>query len=99
MSIVEVTTFRLAEGVTEKAFLALDKRIQTELVYAQPGVLRRTTARHGEDWAVVTLWATDADAAACQRALELLGLARSVRLHRDVTPMVQNREAVVTTGQ
>ena len=70
MSIVEVTTFRLAEGVTDEAFLDLDTRIQTELVYAQPGVLRRTTARHGEDWAVVTLWATDADAAACQRAAE-----------------------------
>jgi heme-degrading monooxygenase HmoA len=68
VSTVEITTFRLAEGVTDQAFLALDKRMQTELVYAQPGLLRRTTARHGEDWAVVTLWATDADAAAFQRA-------------------------------
>ena len=70
MSIVEVTTFRLAEGVTDDAFLALDKRIQTELVPNQRGFLRRTTARHGEDWLVVTLWASDADAAAFQRAAE-----------------------------
>ncbi len=70
MSIVEVTTFRLAEGVSDDAFLALDKRIQTELVPNQPGFLRRTTARHGEDWLVVTLWASDADAAAFQRAAE-----------------------------
>ena len=68
MSIVEVTTFRLAEGIGDNAFLALDKRIQTELVPNQPGFLRRTTARHGEDWLVVTLWASDADAAAFQRA-------------------------------
>jgi hypothetical protein len=68
VSVVEITTFRLAEAVTDEAFLALDKRMQTELVYAQPGLLRRTTARHGEDWAVVTLWATEGDAAACQRA-------------------------------
>ena len=58
MSIVEVTTFRLAEGVTDESFLALDHRVQTELVPNQPGFLRRTTARHGDDWLVVTLWAT-----------------------------------------
>ena len=70
MSIVEITTFRLAEGVTDDAFLALDRRLQTELVYAQPGLVRRTTARHGEDWLVVTLWASEADAAAYQRVAE-----------------------------
>ena len=70
MSIVEVTTFRLAEGITDDAFLALDRRIQTELVPNQPGFLRRTTARHGEDWLVVTLWASDDAAAAFQRAAE-----------------------------
>ena len=70
MSIVEITTFRLAEGVTDESFLALDRRVQTELVPNQPGFLRRTTARHGDDWLVVTLWATDDAAAAFQRALE-----------------------------
>ena len=70
MSIVEVMTFRLREGVTDESFLALDKRLQTELVPNQPGFLRRTTARHGEDWLVVTLWASDGDAAAFQRATE-----------------------------
>jgi heme-degrading monooxygenase HmoA len=70
MSIVEVTTFRLREGVSDGSFLALDKRLQTELVPNQPGFLRRTTARHGEDWLVVTLWAADEDAAAFQRAAE-----------------------------
>ena len=70
MSIVEVMTFRLREGVTDESFLALDKRLQTELVPNQPGFLRRTTARHGEDWLVVTLWASDGDAAAFQREAE-----------------------------
>jgi heme-degrading monooxygenase HmoA len=69
MSIVEITNFRLAEGVTDQSFLAIDRRIQTELVPNQGGFLRRTTARHGEDWLVVTLWASDADAAAYQRAV------------------------------
>jgi hypothetical protein len=70
MWIVEVTTFRLREGVSDESFLALDKRLQTELVYLQPGLVRRTTARHGEDWLVVTLWATEGDATAFQRAAE-----------------------------
>jgi heme-degrading monooxygenase HmoA len=67
VSIVEIMTFRLAEGVTDDAFLALDRRIQTELVPNQPGFMRRTTARHGDEWVVVTLWASDNDAAAFQR--------------------------------
>ncbi len=64
MSIVEVTTFRLADGVADESFLALDKRLQTELVPNRPGFMRRTTARHGEEWLVVTLWGNEADAAA-----------------------------------
>ncbi len=70
MSIVEVTTFRLAEAFSDDAFLALDKRVQTELVPNRAGFLRRTTARHGEEWLVVTLWANEADAAAFQRETE-----------------------------
>jgi hypothetical protein len=70
MSIVEVTTFRLADGVTDESFLALDQRLQTELVPNRPGFMRRTTARHGEEWLVVTLWGNEADAAACARDTE-----------------------------
>jgi heme-degrading monooxygenase HmoA len=70
MSIVEITTFRLAEGVTDASFLALDRRLQTELVPNQPGFLRRTTARRGDEWLVVTLWSTEDAAAAFQRAVE-----------------------------
>jgi heme-degrading monooxygenase HmoA len=70
VSVVEITTFRLAEGVTDASFLALDRRVQTELVPNQPGFMRRTTARHGDEWLVVTLWSTDEAAAAYQRAVE-----------------------------
>jgi heme-degrading monooxygenase HmoA len=82
VSIVEITTFRLAEGVTDEAFLALDRRIQTELVPNQPGFARRTTARHGDEWAVVTLWASEEAAAAYQRTVE--GHPLQVQLERDV---------------
>jgi heme-degrading monooxygenase HmoA len=70
VSIVEITTFRLAEGVTDASFLALDRRLQTELVPNRPGFLRRTTARHGDDWLVVTLWSTEDAAGAYQCAVE-----------------------------
>jgi heme-degrading monooxygenase HmoA len=70
VSIVEITTFRLAEGVTEESFLALDRRVQTELVPNQPGFLRRTTARRGGDWLVVSLWASEDAASAFRRAVQ-----------------------------
>jgi heme-degrading monooxygenase HmoA len=70
VSIVEITTFRLAEGMADESFLALDRRLQTELVPNQPGFLRRTTARHGDNWLVVTLWSTEEAAGAFQRAAE-----------------------------
>ncbi len=76
MSIVEITTFRLAEGVSDTSFLALDKRIQTELVPNQPGFMRRTTARHGDEWLVLVLWWSDDDASAFQRAVESHPLQR-----------------------
>jgi heme-degrading monooxygenase HmoA len=68
VSIVEITTFRLAEGVTDDSFLVLDRRVQTELVPNQPGFMRRTTARHGDNWLVVTLWSTAEAVAAFERA-------------------------------
>jgi heme-degrading monooxygenase HmoA len=70
VSIVEITTFRLAEGVTDTSFLALDRRLQTELVPNQPGFMRRTTARHGDEWLVVTLWSSEDAAGAFRRSAE-----------------------------
>jgi heme-degrading monooxygenase HmoA len=70
VSVVEITTFRLAEGVSDEAFLALDKQLQTELIPNRSGFLRRTTARHGQEWLVVTLWRSEEDAAAFSRETE-----------------------------
>ena len=64
---IEVTAFRLAEGADEAAFLAADKKLQTEFAYQQPGLLRRTTAR-GKDrgFVVIDVWRSAADADACE---------------------------------
>jgi hypothetical protein len=57
--------FRLAAGVTDATFLAIDGRLQVEFAYQQKGLLRRTTARNGDDWIVVDIWASEAEADAC----------------------------------
>ena len=70
VSVVEITTFRLAAGADVESFLRSDRRVQTELVPNQPGFLRRTTARDGEQWVVVVLWAARSDASAFDRAAQ-----------------------------
>ena len=59
--LIEVTTFRLAEGTDEDALLAADRAVQAELS-SREGFLRRTTARDGRSWLVITLWQATADA-------------------------------------
>ena len=68
MAVIETTTFRLAEGVADAAFLEADEQARTGFLYQQPGLVRATTARgdNGE-WIVVVLWASDDDANAAER--------------------------------
>ena len=72
MAVIETTTFRLAEGVADAAFLEADEQVRTGFLYQQPGLARATTARSGsgDEWIVVVLWATAeaADAAAGRSA-------------------------------
>jgi heme-degrading monooxygenase HmoA len=79
VSVVEVISFKLAKGADEDSFVALDRRVQTELIPNQPGFMRRTTARRGDHWLVVTLWATEQDAV----AFESVANADSVQMELD----------------
>jgi hypothetical protein len=60
MAVIDITTFRLAGGVDDDAFLVADERVRTGVLYRQPGVVRSTTAR-GDDgeWAIVVLWRSE----------------------------------------
>ena len=62
-------TFRLADGADEEAFLAADKRLQSDFAYQQRGIIRRTIARgqgdRSAEWIVVDLWWTGDEADAC----------------------------------
>lgn len=69
MAVIEIMTFRLIGGADDAAFLAVDKRLQSDFAYQQRGLVRRTTAR-GEgaragEWIVIDLWGSAQDADAC----------------------------------
>jgi len=78
---IETTTFRLAPGADEAAFLAADRTVQTELVYLQPGLVRRTLARRGDEWLVITVWASEEHAAAAAAAADAHPLRRAFDQH------------------
>ena len=70
MAAIEILTFQLAAHSAEAAFLAADRRLQTEVMYHQPGLLRRTTARDQDGgWIVIAHWGSAADA---ERAARLV---------------------------
>ena len=58
--VLELHTFRLADGADEAAFTDADYRLQTEFIPNHPGFLRRTTARGSDgEWLVMVLWASE----------------------------------------
>jgi hypothetical protein len=62
---IEILKFRLVPGADEAAFLAADRRLQTEFAYQQPGLMRRTTGRGADgEWIVIDIWRTEAEASA-----------------------------------
>jgi hypothetical protein len=66
--IVEIITFRLAAGASSDEFLAADSKVQSDFYYRQPGIVRRTTARSGDDWCVVLFWQRMDDAQSAAQA-------------------------------
>lgn len=77
--VIEILTFRLAPGVDAAAFLDADAKAQTGFFYAQPGLVRRTTARSEDgEWVVVSLWGSTEYAQAGTRAAENDSLVREL---------------------
>jgi hypothetical protein len=63
MAVIDITTFRLAVGVDEDAFLAVDERVRTGDLYHRPEFARATTARADDGgWVVIVLWGAADDA-------------------------------------
>jgi heme-degrading monooxygenase HmoA len=76
----EILTFRLAPGVDEAMFRAIDERVQVAFAYQQPGFLRRTLGRHDDGrWLVLTIWSDPDAASAAERAFDRSDLGASFR--------------------
>src|SRR4029077_5940751 len=45
MAVIDITTFRLRDGVDDVTFLRADERVRPAVLYQQPGLVRATTAR------------------------------------------------------
>jgi heme-degrading monooxygenase HmoA len=92
MAVIELVTFRLAPGVDEDEFLDADRRAQTEFLYRQPGLLRRTTARgEASQWLVVSSWGSAADADASAEASRHHAAAARLDACLDPSSVVSNR--------
>jgi hypothetical protein len=60
---IEVSKFRLVEGVSTEEFLEKNAEYQQCFVYQQPGLLRRTVASGLEgEWVSITSWRSMTDA-------------------------------------
>ena len=86
----EILTFRLAPGVDEATFRAIDERVQVEFAYQQPGFVRRTLGRHDDGrWLSLTIWSDAKSASAAHRVFEESGLGEE--FSRVVTDVVVER--------
>jgi len=73
--VIENHTFRLAAGVDASTFIADDARVQQEIAYLQPGILRRTTAVSEDgEWLIATLCASASDADAATSIMDALAV-------------------------
>jgi len=68
VSVIEVTRFRLRDELSVDDFLVVNAKYQTEFVYQQVGIRRRTVApgRDGE-WLALTFWASKSDVHRAER--------------------------------
>lgn len=92
MAVLEITRFRLTSPADPEAFLAADRRLQTEFAYAQPGLLRRTTAQGADGWwIVVDLWRSADDADACAGRWDSDPVVAAFRARIDASTVVNER--------
>jgi len=97
MGVIETMTFRLREDADEGAFLAVDKRLQSDFAYQQPGLVRRTTARgvgdHTGDWLVIDIWWNAEAADACAQRWDTDAVAQEFMSFVDRTSVDVRRYA------
>lgn len=74
--VIEIMTFELRADVNAEGFVETDARVQTEVAYRCPGLLRRTLARNADRWLVVQVWASPEDGRVGRSVLESSALGQ-----------------------
>jgi hypothetical protein len=73
---IEVTKFRLVDGVSTEDFLEKNAEFQQRFIYQQDGLLRRTVASGLEgEWVSITSWRSMKDARRSQSELQATPVA------------------------
>jgi hypothetical protein len=88
---IEIMTFRLADGVDEAAFRTVDGRVQVEFAYQQPGLLRRTLGRSDQTWLVLQIWRSSDAAHAASVAFDASALGTEFQALIDRDSLVVDR--------
>lgn len=89
---IEIMRFRLRPDADEESFRTLEARVQTELVYQQPGLLRRTVAKSADgEWIVIEIWLTEGHAGAFAADREGAPLYTRYLSHIDSSTVWTNR--------
>jgi hypothetical protein len=92
MATIETTSFDLADGVSDDAFLTMDGRFETEFVYQQPGLIRRTmTKAGGQRWQSFVVWYDSASAEASLANEHVASVASEHRLMIKVDSVERHR--------
>ena len=60
---IQIEAFQLAPGVDAAHFIAADESYEQWSYAHRAGIARRTTARSGENWLIVTIWSHFSDSA------------------------------------
>ncbi|MBX5204034.1 hypothetical protein HJB81_21960 [Rhizobium sp. NZLR1] len=90
--VVEVVTFNLKPGVTEKEFAPLDKAVGKDHVSRQPGFISRESASgQNGSWLVVVHWKSVSDANASMNSFTSAPAAQPFmdKLQADTMKMVR----------
>jgi hypothetical protein len=81
---IEVSKFRLADGVATEDFLSVNADFQQRFIYQQEGVLRRTVASGlNDEWVAMTWWRSMKDARRCESEASSSPVATAFQSHLD----------------
>ncbi len=91
MSVVEIATFALAEGVTVEAFTPIDKAVEDQHVSKQPGFISRQVASDGSQWLVIVHWENAEAAQASMDSFANAPAAAEFMSNMDASTMTMTR--------